>query len=280
MVPVRLGTDEYDRPLSYDMATASHLLVAGQTRSGKSMLMQSVIAQLAARSDVVLAGSDPSGVLLAPVAKAGCYGGRIALGTNDVAAHVGAFEWLDGVFRDRQYLLLDRGRDKIDVADPATPLVVFVAEEFLSLTQLVAASDAARSPRGRDAARLKALLLSLSAQALKTGIRMIVSVQRSDAEFLGGPARSNLATRILLRSEPEASRMVYPDISDDDRAWIAKAQPGCGLVEAPGMDRRRFRGFDYPYATYRERVAYCALLRGASRGPEGGASSARERATA
>nr|WP_274619128.1 FtsK/SpoIIIE domain-containing protein [Bifidobacterium amazonense] len=266
-----MGVDAYGRPVAYDMATPSHLLVAGQTRSGKSVLMQSLLAQLAAVPGVVLAGSDPSGILLAPVAEAGRYGGRIALGTEDAASHLDAFAWLDRVFRDRQRLLVRQGRDKIDVDDPATPLVVFVAEEYLSLTQLVAATDAASSPRGRDAARLKALVLSLSAQALKCGIRMIVSVQRSDAEFLGGPARSNLATRILLRSEPEASRMVFPDLSDGDRDWIARALPGCGLVEAPGLPRQRFRGYDYPYAAYRDRVRYCASVRGATRGPEGGA---------
>lgn len=65
-VPVLLGANEYGQPVTIDFSQRVHLIVQGRTGSGKSRLSYGLLQQLAAAPDAIIAGSDPSSVLLRP----------------------------------------------------------------------------------------------------------------------------------------------------------------------------------------------------------------------
>lgn len=65
-MPVLLGANEYGQPVTVDFAQRVHLIVQGRTGSGKSRLSYGLLQQLAAPPDAIIAGSDPSSVLLQP----------------------------------------------------------------------------------------------------------------------------------------------------------------------------------------------------------------------
>jgi S-DNA-T family DNA segregation ATPase FtsK/SpoIIIE len=94
-VPVLLGADEFGRPVTVDFASRVHLMVQGRTGSGKSRLSYAILQQLAAAPDALVAGSDPSSVLLRPF-----EGSRHApwqvLG-NEVEAHALLLDALPGI---------------------------------------------------------------------------------------------------------------------------------------------------------------------------------------
>lgn len=60
------GANEYGQPVTVDFAQRVHLIVQGRTGSGKSRLSYGLRQQLAAPPDAIIAGSDPSSVLLQP----------------------------------------------------------------------------------------------------------------------------------------------------------------------------------------------------------------------
>lgn len=250
---VRFGVSPYGVQLSYDFAaTAAHALVTGITRSGKSSLLYSMLAQLSAYPFVRVIGSDISSLLLTPFQTRGEQ--LIALG-GDVGAHVRVFEQAVALMESRLSALVGEGlNDKLSEFSVSRPLVVVVVEELIMLMQLAKASDALSSPKGKSEALIKSLLLRLLAGSAKCGMRLVLSLQRPDADFIGGAARSQLETRFLLRSDGEGIRMAMSELDDRQRAKLMAAAPGVGYYAAPGLHPTLFRSHQMDYARYRQLV--------------------------
>lgn len=260
MARVRVGLTGHREPIDYDVATPSHIALAGATRSGKSALAYWLLGQLAAMPWVRIVGSDISRLLLAPFAG----DPLVALGQNDLDAHARALEGVDKLVRARLDRLLAERCDKIDEFTVACPLVVVVIEEFPSLLELAKTLDASTSPRGRLEARLRSVFLRLVTQSAKCGIRMMVIAQRMDASILQGVARSNIETRFLLRSDEAGIEMMIPDLDDQQRAFLARARPGVGFMTAPCVPPTLFRGVAVSYQQYLDQAEACAASSSAS----------------
>lgn len=260
MARVRVGLTGHREPIDYDVATPSHIALAGATRSGKSALAYWLLGQLAAMPWVRIVGSDVSSLLLHPFAG----DPLVALGQDDLDAHAKALEGVEKLMRDRLDALLATGCDKRDLYDTASPLVVVVIEEFPSLLALAAARDSSASPKGKLEARLKSLFLRLVTQSAKCGIRMMVIAQRMDASILQGVARSNIETRFLLRSDEAGIEMMIPDLDDQQRAFLARARPGVGFMTAPCVPPTLFRGVAVSYQQYLDQAEACVALSSAS----------------
>lgn len=260
MARVRVGLTGHREPIDYDVATPSHIALAGATRSGKSALAYWLLGQLAAMPWVRIVGSDVSSLLLHPFAG----DPLVALGQDDLDAHARALEGVEKLMRDRLDALLATGCDKRDLYDTASPLVVVVIEEFPSLLALAAARDSSASPKGKLEARLKSLFLRLVTQSAKCGIRVLVIAQRMDASILQGVARSNIETRFLLRSDEAGIEMMIPDLDDQQRAFLARARPGVGFMTAPCVPPTLFRGVAVSYQQYLDQASACAASSSAS----------------
>ena len=231
--PVLLGANEYGQPVTIDFAQRVHLIVQGRTGSGKSRLSYGLLHQLAAAPDAIIAGSDPSSVLLRPF-----EGTRHApwqvLGA-DVAAHA---ELLDGLV-DEMDTRLAAIPDRCDVL-PLTaqhPMVFVVLEEWLALLGL-AGSDRKLRDRLTVAAR------RLAAEAGKVNMRLIMLPQRAEANELGGGLlRGQFAYRLTLPVDNvEAIRLLHPTVPLPlAEAHVTHGQPGVALYHAPGRDLGRLR---------------------------------------
>jgi S-DNA-T family DNA segregation ATPase FtsK/SpoIIIE len=131
-VPVLLGANEHGQPVTIDFTDRVHLLIQGRTGSGKSRLSYAILQQLAAAPDAIIAGSDPSSVLLRPF-----EGSRHApwqvLGA-EVQAHA---EMLDGLVDEMDRRLAEIPR-RADVLPLTTrhPMLFVVLEEWLALLGL------------------------------------------------------------------------------------------------------------------------------------------------
>ena len=261
MARVRVGLTGHREPIDYDVATPSHIALAGATRSGKSALAYWLLGQLAAMPWVRIVGSDVSRLLLAPFAG----DPLVALGQDNLDAHAEALEGVEKLMRDRLDRLVAERCDKIDEFTVACPLVVVVIEEFPSLLELAKTLDASTSPKGRLEARLRSVFLRLVTQSAKCGIRVMVIAQRMDASILQGVARSNVETRFLLRSDAAGIEMMIPDLDDRQRAFLARALPGVGYLGMPGAGRPiLFRGVAVSYRQYLDQVEACVALAAAS----------------
>ncbi|MET4705943.1 FtsK/SpoIIIE domain-containing protein [Frigoribacterium sp. UYMn621] len=226
--PWELGIDEDGDPVSIDLAGSAHLLVAGATRSGKSVLTYSLLThvlRMGAAARLLVA--DPNDTTIAP------FEHLVSWATNDV--HPGPvtemLRWVRAEMDRRKPLLREQRRDKIDVFTEEQPLIVVVIDE---------ASNYLRSPDALAAKDLQTELLAVVSQGAKFGVRVVLIAQRPDSTILPTAIRSQLSTRISFRLEDsETSKMVFPEI--DDPTTLLTFATGVGLVKEVAGKPRRFR---------------------------------------
>lgn len=228
--PVLLGADEFGKPVTISFADRVHLIVQGRTGSGKSRLSYAVLQQLAAAPDALIAGCDPSSVLLRPFA--GSRHARWQSLGADVDAHARTLDALVAELDGR----LARIPQRADVLplDAGTPLLFVVLEEWLALLGMAGADRKLRE-------RLAVTARRLAAEGGKVGIRVIMLPQRAEAnEVGGGLLRGQFAYRVSLPVDNvDAVRLLHPAVSvPAAEDHVRNGRPGVALYDAPGQAGR------------------------------------------
>lgn len=232
-VPVTLGTDEDGHPVVIDFRERVHLIVQGRTGSGKSRLSYSLLQQLAAAPDALIAGSDPSTVLLRPFRDSRHAGWQV-LG-SDVAAHIELLEELVAEMDHRLAAIPDRC-DTLPLT-PEYPVVFVVLEEWLAVMGL-----AATDRKLRDRAVLA--VRRLATESGKVGMRLVMLAQRAEAnEMGGGLLRGQFAYRVTLPVDNiDAVRLLHPTVTlSTAEAHVSHGRAGIALYDAPGCGLGRLR---------------------------------------
>jgi S-DNA-T family DNA segregation ATPase FtsK/SpoIIIE len=230
-----LGVDERGQTVSTSVDDLTHLMVAGPTRGGKSAgFGYSVIAQFMVQPNVVVAGVDPTGLLLEPL---GEHPWR-ACGTGDdaPARYLSA---VDGVVQelDRRITALRAMRPRTDKLTRSAefPTVVFFVEEAAAVAKLCGhlTSKPSRVHQG---------LSRILAEGAKVNLFVATLVQRAEATVVGSFERDQALTRLTFRTHDAATvRMLHPDVPDDVLAAHGAALPGVFLLTAPGVGLARCR---------------------------------------
>ncbi len=175
MDPIALGQFE-DGELVKFVLPGGHVLIGGATGRGKSGVLNVILAELAARSDVVLWGVDMKrGLELAPWRR---VLGRLAI-TDDEALE--ALTAANRVLDARASVLAERGERKWQ-PNPDAPALLVLVDELAEV--------------GTEA---MAQLERLARLGRAAGIILVTVTQRPSAEALGGlDARTQMTTRIAL----------------------------------------------------------------------------------
>ena len=257
---VLIGRLDDARPLVLDLAHSAHLLVQGQTRSGKSRWAYGYLSQLAGCPDVHISGSDVSGILLRPFQHTR-HGDLLALGTADVHRHAQVLETLVERMDER----LARIPDDADVLDatPADPYELVVVEELPGLIRAARAEDALhKGEKGRTPveARIKAAYGRLLAEGAKVGFRLLIVMQRADADIIGGFERGQCTLRLSFSvADPSAVKMLHASASDELAHAHTVAAAARALVSGPGIPVAGLRAPEMgAYADFRANVAETA----------------------
>ncbi len=203
-LPVLLGVDVEGMSVSYDLAEAPHLLVAGTTGSGKSICLHALLLSvLSTRSpqSVQLVLIDPKRVEFTP------YQGSAALHTPVVTEGVEAIRCLKGLVREmesREKLLASRGaREWGELGGDAPPRLVVVVEELAALL--------AQAPEAEES------LVLLAQKARAAGIHLVLATQRPDAATFSGLLRANIPSRIALTVQKAADSRIILDESGAEK---------------------------------------------------------------
>jgi len=242
---VLLGVDEAGQEITLDWRGGAHTAIQGVTRSGKSVLSYALLAQLAAERECLVAGLDPTGLLLRPFADTR-HAKHQALGLADIDAHEAVLVELVATM-DRRIAELPLDRDTLELSADA-PAVVVVLEEYPGLLRAV---DALDKDSGK---RVRALVSRLLAEGAKVGYRVIMLAQRAEAAVIGSFERAMCSTRISFRTDSRgAVELLHPGTPADVAEAHTAALPGIGLITRPGVGLERFRA---PYlGGYPEYVA-------------------------
>jgi DNA segregation ATPase FtsK/SpoIIIE, S-DNA-T family len=202
----------------------NHVFTPGETGTGKSALIWSIINQLApaiADGTVELWGIDPKAMELAagePLFTRMAY--------KNPTDYADILEDAVAVMRDRQVRL--RGVTRLHQPSPAEPLIVILIDELAALSYV----------NERDLRRRidNALGLLLS-QGRAVGVTVIGAIQDPHKEVL--PARDLFPVRIALRlAEADQVRLILGPGARDRGARcdeIPHSLPGVGFVQVDGV---------------------------------------------
>jgi S-DNA-T family DNA segregation ATPase FtsK/SpoIIIE len=187
-----LGRDVTGEPLFADIEKMPHLLVAGATGSGKSVMIHSIILSLLYKNSpqsLRMVLIDPKRVELSIYENLPHLVSPVITESKKAA---GVFKWAIAEM-ERRYQLLQAGGNR-DVKsynastgkDDPLPYVVIVADELADIM----------TTYGRE---VEGSIVRLAQMARATGIHLILATQRPSVEVITGLIKANITTRIALQ---------------------------------------------------------------------------------
>jgi S-DNA-T family DNA segregation ATPase FtsK/SpoIIIE len=233
--PILWGVTEDGDPVTSTFAGSVHGLMAGATRSGKSIQANTLFAVASLTRHVRLVLLDPNLAAVAPWWRT-AYKVCDSTDPNDAAAILEEIiEELEG----RKDLFWKLRTDRITQFSEDVPLYVIAADEAAAYTQ---SGDKKASDRFTTA------LKKLAAQSAKYGGRVWVLTQKPSSEVLSTVIRMNLTDRMCFRVDTvEDFVMVFAEgrtlsVTSADRTL----PQGVGIVSIGSLAPQRFRSVYLP----------------------------------
>ncbi len=185
-----IGKDIAGKPVVADLAKMPHLLVAGQTGSGKSVMINDILTSMLYRnspSDLKLILVDPKQVELTP------YNDIPHLLTpviNEPEKCISALKWAVAEMERRLRTMAEVGKRNIGEynnlkKEEGMPYIVIVIDELADLMMMAA----------RD---VEALIVRLAQKARAAGIHLILATQRPSVDVITGLIKANVPARIAF----------------------------------------------------------------------------------
>ncbi len=185
-----LGRNVSGEPIFKDVAKMPHLLIAGATGSGKSIMIHSLILSLLFKNSpetLRLLMIDPKRVELS------IYDGIPHLLSPVITENkksIGVLRWAIQEMDRRYQVLLEAGSRDIKSYNSSgkstMPYIVIVIDELADLM----------TSYGRE---VEGSIIRLAQMARATGIHLIVSTQRPSVEVITGLIKANITSRIALQ---------------------------------------------------------------------------------
>lgn len=185
-----IGKDITGKPVVADLAKMPHLLVAGQTGSGKSVMINDILTSMLYRnspSDLKLILVDPKQVELTP------YNDIPHLLTpviNEPEKCISALKWAVAEMERRLRTMAEVGKRNIAEynnlkKEEGMPYIVIVIDELADLMMMAA----------RD---VEALIVRLAQKARAAGIHLVLATQRPSVDVITGLIKANIPARIAF----------------------------------------------------------------------------------
>ena len=226
-----IGKDIAGNAVVGELNKMPHLLIAGQTGSGKSVMINTLLCSLLYRnrpSDMKLILVDPKQVEMAPYEDIPHLLAPIITKPEEC---ISALKWLVNEM-ERRYSLLaeEKLRDiksyNAKKKDEGMPYIVIVIDELADL-MMIAARD------------VEALVVRLAQKARAVGIHLVLATQRPSVDVITGLIKANIPARIAFTV---ASQVDSRTILDQIGAEKLLGQ-GDMLLTTPSMSKpKRVQG--------------------------------------
>ncbi len=206
---IAIGKDISGTPIVADLDRMPHLLVAGQTNSGKSVMINAVLTSLLYRnspSDLKLILVDPKHVELTP------YNEIPHLLTPVITEPekcISALKWAVAEMERRYRTLAEAHRRNINEynelkKDEGMPYIVIVIDELADLMMMAA----------RD---VEALIVRIAQKARAVGIHLIVATQSPRVTVITGLIKANIPARVAFTVSQEVESRIILDQSGAEK---------------------------------------------------------------
>jgi DNA segregation ATPase FtsK/SpoIIIE, S-DNA-T family len=203
-----IGKDIAGIPVVADLDKMPHLLVAGQTGSGKSVMINTILTSLLYRnspSDLKLILVDPKQVELKP------YDDIPHLLTPVITEPekcISALKWSVAEMERRYRALAEVGKRNIAEynllkKEEGMPYIVIVIDELADL-MMVAARD------------VEALVVRIAQKARAVGIHLVLATQRPSVDVITGLIKANVPARIAFTTASQVdSRTIIDQVGSE-----------------------------------------------------------------
>lgn len=200
---IAIGKDISGAPIVDDLDKMPHILVAGQTGSGKSVMINTILTSLLYRnspSDLKLIMVDPKQVELKP------YDGIPHLLTPVITEPekcISALKWTVAEM-ERRYKALSEvhKRNILEYNDlkkeEGMPYIVIVIDELADLMMMAA----------RD---VEALIVRIAQKARAVGIHLILATQRPSVDVITGLIKANVPARVAFTTASQVDSRTIID---------------------------------------------------------------------
>jgi S-DNA-T family DNA segregation ATPase FtsK/SpoIIIE len=204
-----LGRDVAGDIISADLASMPHLLVAGATKAGKSVMINTMLTSFLYRNSPAqlrLILVDPKRVELTP------YNDIPHLLTPVIIDHekaISAMKWAVAEMDRRLNLLSDHGKRDIGEYNEqkgvdGMPYIVIVLDEFADL-MVVAGKD------------VESLIVRIAQMARAVGIHLVLATQRPSVGVVTGLIKANLPARLALTTASQIDSRTIIDQSGAEK---------------------------------------------------------------
>ena len=203
-----IGRDAEGAPIVADLAKMPHLLIAGTTGSGKSVMINSIVVTLLMRTmpeDVRLIMVDPK------VVELNVYNGIPHLLTPVITEPKRVLKMLNWLVEEmeRRFRVFGQcGARNIEgfnsrirefgYATEKMPYIVLIMDEFADLMTVI----------GKD---IEDYIRRLMAKARAAGIHVVMATQRPSAEVVTGTIKNNIPTRIAFAASSVVNSRIILD---------------------------------------------------------------------
>ncbi|HSX35868.1 MAG TPA: DNA translocase FtsK 4TM domain-containing protein [Patescibacteria group bacterium] len=200
-----IGRDIAGKPVVADLTKMPHLLVAGQTGSGKSVMINTILTSLLYRnspSDLKLILVDPKQVELKPYDE---IPHLLTPVITEPEKCISALKWATAEM-ERRYSAL-AAVNKRNIAEynmvkkeEGMPYIVIVIDELADLMMMAA----------RD---VEALVVRIAQKARAVGIHLVLATQRPSVDVITGLIKANVPARIAFTTASQVdSRTIIDQI--------------------------------------------------------------------
>ena len=201
-LPVGLGKDISGRAVFFDLAEMPHLLVAGTTGSGKSVMLNGLLTSLLLTTDprqVKMVLIDPKRVELSQFVRVPHL---ITPVVTDVKKAANALSWAVSEMERRYEVLEKAGVRSLDGYNDRgaeqMPYVVVVIDELADLMMTAAA-------------KVEDAVIRLAQKARAVGIHLVVATQRPSVDVITGMIKANVPSRIAFAVSSQIDSRVILD---------------------------------------------------------------------
>ncbi len=259
---IALGKDIFGSPVTSDLATMPHLLIAGATGTGKSVFLAALLTSLLFRAspdELKLLLIDPKMLEFAPfqgvphlIADVVTNPKRAAAALMGIVQKMGeryelmAELGVRNIAQYNQHVARKRAQARIegneDIVPRPMPYIAVVVDELADL-MIVAARDVEES------------LIRLAQMARAAGIHLVLATQRPSVDVLTGIIKANFPARVSFQVSSRTDSRTILDANGAERLL------GMGdmLYLAPGTSNLvRIHG---PYVSEKEISTVCDFLR-------------------
>lgn len=200
-----IGKDISGAPIVGDLAKMPHLLVAGQTGSGKSVMLNTILTSMLYRNspaDLKMILVDPKRVELTPYND---IPHLLSPVIHEPEKCISALKWAVAEMERRLNTMAEFGKRNIVEynslkKEEGMPYIVIVIDELADLMMMAA----------RD---VESLIVRIAQKARATGIHLILATQRPSVDVITGLIKANVPARIAFTTASQVdSRTIIDQI--------------------------------------------------------------------